>query len=395
VTASDRLSTPIPDLAEIDRINALTDPVIRNLQITQCYYELSVVLAGRISPGANWCTFATWASKQAGQTIRKEDLKRLLEIKLAGSAETVQAAGNFAAAARPEQAAQAARLQQMALDPGNFTSAIDRASDAVGRGNKKVFEEIGHQFTRFINTCIADETPDSVKIAGFCKELRVGAPPDGQDYVRQAFAHYYQAMFEPDAKSRAELVLLANIEIGFHEQTRLQPEIAKSLDAGLISSIEFTRRLLASIFPYNGWLALASLKIRQMLGRSTVLDRAIQELLDATRALLRETITEMMMTLTLPPNLRLRLGEDLKAAFPETLQKITNRELISLLEKVDPTPDSLSGTGVRDWANLPDRLHFIVDLFRSYQEDHNLFNPPFTPEQVAVLKEGKLPEGKL
>jgi len=36
------------------------------------------VHATRCSPGANWCTFATWASRQAGQTIRQEDLARTL-----------------------------------------------------------------------------------------------------------------------------------------------------------------------------------------------------------------------------------------------------------------------------------------------------------------------------
>jgi len=40
--------------------------MVRNLRITQCYSAL----AG----AANWCSFATWVSKQAGQTIRGEDL---------------------------------------------------------------------------------------------------------------------------------------------------------------------------------------------------------------------------------------------------------------------------------------------------------------------------------
>ena len=68
-----------PTVAEVERIAALPDPVIRNLQITQCYQALSVAMAQRTGLRANWCTFATWASKQAGQTIRKEDLSRMLE----------------------------------------------------------------------------------------------------------------------------------------------------------------------------------------------------------------------------------------------------------------------------------------------------------------------------
>lgn len=62
-----------PTLADVERIVALADPAVRNLQITQCYCELSRALAARTGGGpANWCRVATWASKQAGQTIRKE-----------------------------------------------------------------------------------------------------------------------------------------------------------------------------------------------------------------------------------------------------------------------------------------------------------------------------------
>lgn len=392
---NDYLKYPNPSLAEINEISAIVNPVLRNLRITQCYDELSAVFASRINLGANWCTFATWASKQAGQTIRKEDLKRLLEIRFSMEAAPAQAAAQFAQAAGPASAQQAAALQRQALSPGNFTSALDLASDAVGRGNKKVFDEIGREFARFFLACLQDERPDIEKIAGFCAALRPGDPPEGQQYLRQAFSHYYAAMFEADAKARAELLLLANIEVGFHEQTRLQPEIAEALDAGLISTVEFTRRLLAGIFPYKGWPALAQLGIRRLLGRPNALDRAIDGLLAATRTLLREMLTELMMTLNLPGGVQLRLGEDLQADFPISLQQIANPDLKSLLEKVDPTPDSLAGSGARDWANLPDRLHFIVDLFRSSQEDDNLLDQPFSPDQVTLIKAGKIPAGRL
>lgn len=389
------LSKSSPTLAEIDQISGIDDPVIRNLRITQCYHELSAVFATRIGTSANWCTFATWASKQAGQTIRKEDLKRTLEIQLSREAAPLQAASNFAASAQAVGAQQTAGLQRQALDAGNFVSAIERASDAVGRGNKKVFDEIGREFARFFNTCLQDKTPEQDKISLFCEALLPGDPSEGQQYLRQAFSHYYVAMFTDDEKARAELILLANIEIGFHEQTRLQPEIAEALDAGLISSLDFTRRLLAAIFPYKGLLALSNWHIRRLLGRPNVLDQAIQGLLEATQTFLRQALTELMMTLNLPCDVQLRLGEDLNVPYPPSLQQITNPELKTLLAKVDPTPDSQAGSGARDWADLPDRLHFIIDLFRSYQEDQDLLEPPFTPKQVEALIAGMLPGGEL
>jgi hypothetical protein len=386
--------SPVPGLAEVGRITAVSDPVIRNLQITECYFELSSVLAGRIGPQANWCTFATWASKQAGQTIRKEDLRRLVKAALSRP-EAAQPVEDLADLSSSIGAEKAARLQNAALNPAHFSSAIDLASDAVGRGNKKVFEEIGLEFARFFLCCLQDENPEQAKIASFSEGLRRGDPPDGQEYLRRAFGHYYHAFFEQDAKARAELILLANIEIGFHEQTRLQPEIAESLDSGLISSVEFTRRLLASVFPYNGLPALARLYFMRLIGRPSALDKAIQRFLEAARLLLRKALTELMMTLALPCGEPLRLADDLKGGFSPLLQHITNPELNALLDKLDPTPDSLAGSGARDWADLPDRLHFIIDLFRSYQENQDLLDPPFTSHQTEVLKKGELPEGRL
>ena len=92
---------PPPTVADVERIAALTDPVVRNLQITQCYCELSLALAARTDGGAaNWCTFATWASKQAGQTIRQEDLARTFERLFAESPE-VTSTGSVAVGSIP------------------------------------------------------------------------------------------------------------------------------------------------------------------------------------------------------------------------------------------------------------------------------------------------------
>ena len=63
-----------PSVEEVRRIAAIANPVIRNLQITECYSRLAAAFAARSGEGANWCTYATWASRQAGGTIRGEDL---------------------------------------------------------------------------------------------------------------------------------------------------------------------------------------------------------------------------------------------------------------------------------------------------------------------------------
>ncbi len=379
----------IPTVTDVEKVAPLSDPVIRNLQISQCYYELALAMTTRLGGMANWCTFATWASRQAGQTIRKEDMKRMFEhgALAAQTAETL--ATNAQAAGSIRSGMEIQQIVTSAIDP---LGAVDRASAAVARGNKKVYEEIGREFARFCASCLQDTHFDEANIVPFCAALRPGDPPDGQQYLRQAFYHYYQAQFEADAKQRAELMLLANIEIGFHEQTRLQPEIAEALDAVFVDERQVRAQVLKRLFPL--W-ARVRLFILRLLGRPSSFDRALNDLLAEFRRLMHRIITHAMMSLEIPPGLRLRLGDDVPGDFPASLRQITLPELRDLLQKIDPTPDSMRESGAVDWAELPDRVHFIVDMFRRYHEAGELFEPPFTAEQVAAMKAGRLPEGRL
>ena len=385
-----------PTVAAIDRIAAITDPVMRNLHITYSYHELALAMTARTGICANWCTFATWASKQAGQTIRKEDFARLLEdirnhaVLTAQSAADVVTTAQAFGSPRSEEA-----IQESVADVLNPLAALDRAADAVGRGNKKVYEEIGREFARFFALCLNDATFDEQKIAAFSEALRPGDPPDGQQYLRRAFARYYQAVFESDPKTRAELMLLANVEIGLHEQTRLQPEIAEALNAAFGDERQFRVRLIKALFPYRGWLARLRLFLLRLFDRPSPFDDALDALWAEARRQTRLIVTEYMMTLALPGGLSLRLGQDVLGEFPASLKEIVLLDLRTLLEKYDPTLDSTGESGAVDWADLPDRMHFIIDLFRCYQETANLFDPPFTAEQIAALKAGRLPEGRL
>lgn len=387
-------STSVPTLAEIDQIVALADPVIRNLQITQSYHELAQLMTARTGISANWCTFATWASKQAGQTIRKQDFARLMEniqrslISAQSASEVVDSAQAFGSKCSDEE------IQETLADVLNPLAALDRASDAVARGNRKVYSEIGRGFARFFAACLNDDSPNDAKLIEFCNSLRSGDPPDGQQYLRQAFTYYYRAFFETDASIRAQLLLLANILIGYHEQTRLQPEIAEAMNAGFIDAREFRSRLIKALFPYRGWLARFRLFFLRLINRPSPFDQVLDNLVNEARRFARLVITEYMMTLSLPHNILLRLGEDVPAEFPASLRQITFADLETLLTRIAPPPDT-HGSGAVDWAELPDRLRFIVTMFRCYQESADLFDPPFTTEQVTFFKAGRLPQGKL
>ena len=234
--------------AETGRIASIVEPVLRNLNITQCYHELSAVFARRMGPVANWCTFAVWASKQAGQTVRRQDLQRSLETMLQREPE-IEAALSLVIALAKQAGAQQSfnQLRQSVLGVMLATSA-SRASDAVSRGNKKVFEEIAPEFSRFMSACFGDTGYDQSHIDAFCQPMLPGPPPSGQDWLRKAFGSYYRALFEEDPKQKTELNLLANLQIGFHEQNRLQPEIAEALNASLLDAQQVKTRCWINCF---------------------------------------------------------------------------------------------------------------------------------------------------
>jgi hypothetical protein len=101
------------------------------------------------------------------------------------------------------------------------------------------------------------------------------------------------------------------------------------------------------------------------------------------------------MMFTLPDGRTLRLGTDLTGSFPEHLAKLDDPEAVAFMRAVDPTSDSLRGSGAEDWADLADRIHMLLDLFRQQHENAALFQPPFTTEQVQAIAVGRTPDGSL
>jgi hypothetical protein len=386
----------LPTRGDVERIASHADPVLRNLQITQCYHELSAAFAARLGGCANWSTFATWASKQAGLTIRKEDLRRLADeaidaaLGVRGLGEQVVALA-VAAGTSLSRAAVWTAVRRV-IDP---SVPLERASNAVARGNLKVFAEIAPLFAQFIAERVNDASPDVAAIDGFCSQLRESDPPDGQRYLQLAFAHYYRALFEADAKARSELVHLATVEIGFHEQTRLQPEIEASLDVAHYEPRELADRLIAALFPRASVIARLRRVLVRLLRGPTPLESAIQSLADEARRQLRRVLTEQFLSIGLADGVRLRLGRDLAVPFPPSLAAIGNADLRALLERVDPTKDSSADSGAIDWTDLPERMHFICDFFRCYHERGELLVAPFTAEQVTELRRGRVPTGEL
>ncbi|OLR93575.1 hypothetical protein [Actinokineospora bangkokensis] len=382
LTAEQVTTRPVPSPAQVARIAAVADPVLRNLAITHCYHELSTALSRFTGAAANWCTFAVWASKQVGQTIRQEDARRFVERVLATSPALARAVAGLARRALPAEARTG--VERLVHRSIATLARLDAASEAGARGNLKVFAEIAHEVAQFLDAFTDEEEFDEQRIGAFLATLRAGPPPSGQEYLRRAFAAYYRARFTADPKDRAELLLLGNVLIGLHEQTRLQPEIADALNAPVLDPREVERDLLERL-PL----------LRPVLDRTPLLGVVVGAVAEVARLVTRRAITTVLMALALPDDSALDLSDDLTAAYPAELRELTNPDLLALLGQVDPTPDSLVGTAAADWADLPDRMHYIADMFRCYAVAETLFTPPFTPEQVAAFEAGRLPAGRL
>jgi hypothetical protein len=177
-----------PDVEEVRRIAAIGDPVLRNLEITYCYSRLAAAVARRTGGGANWCTFATWASRQAGSTIRGEDAETLLRTRLRLGPDLMKPITSlWRSLLRRGLMNPGSRLARLTAEIHTPFDAVERAGDAVACGNKKVFEEIGLEFARFLHACPADAPADGPEIRAFVGGLRPGDPPDGQEYLRAAF----------------------------------------------------------------------------------------------------------------------------------------------------------------------------------------------------------------
>jgi hypothetical protein len=390
LTPTSPVTLAAPDVEEVMRIAAIPNPVIRNLEITHCYSRLAAAVAARSGQGANWCTFATWASRQAGRTIRGEDLLDHLARRLRDGRELLHpVASLWRWLLRRGLFQPQTRLGRMTAQLHTPFDAFERASEAVARGNEKVFEEIGLEFTRYIHECPPDAPPNSVEFQRFLDRLRPGDPPDGQRYLRQAFARYERQRYEADPKARTELVVLANLEIGLHEQTRLQPEIREALDAPYVTHEDLGRRLLEALLPKaGGWRPVVRRPAAAALG---LLGSSAQRV---ASAIAREIITQSFMVLSLPGRV-LALQAHLDDPYPEPLREPGNRELNELLALFEPVSPAADDCGVQDWSNLEQRMHYIVHLFRALHANEDLGQPPFTPEQVSRFRHGLVPDGEI
>jgi hypothetical protein len=415
-----RYANPLVAPEDVERVVAMDEsPVLRNLLITQSYHDLETAIRARTGKtDMNWSTLGTWASKTAGKFIRGEEITAAFHKLLAGSDDVLRLVDDATAALRIEGQAKPFRLVNA------INTIVNDCASYIMVGNKVVYHELGRCCADFVKELSGDTRPDHEKLAAFVSRYRDGDPaPDevnphdlthpsrrgGQRMLREMVQHLYDAMFETDVARRRELLLLANAKGGIHEQTRLQPYIAGGLDAPFADTLakwahDHVERDAPELT--RGSLHKAVDAVLPSLGRR--IERAW-----------RDFLTVELMTLTLPC-VTLHLGSPIPLEL-QALPSIKSVELSELLDRYralevrlehpafdaiahdvrsvfgnNPTTRrELAEVAALDWADLDQRMRYILTLFRTRQQDEHLFVAPFTAEQRDTIREGRIPSSAL
>lgn len=379
------------DLKTIEAIIASQNPVLRNLQITQTYSEVNSALSGLLGrKNVSWCAYATWASKTAGQFIRKDNLDHIIDDFLRDKNLVKEMLSSIPGAmtwfgwkVKIDDSFLAKTLNETAQE----------ASQQVAAGNLLVFAELAPLYEKFINSFSDAGSFSQEKLDEFLSVF--DDEKESKEKLKRAYSCYYQAIFEENPKAKAELIFLANLLVGYHEQIRLDPAINKSIAAPIEQVLR--KKLLSSM---DRWIESTIPRLFYYLLLPFLKSR-IAPLVDRLAERWRVITTGELMKIEVPEG-HLDLSEDIPTVpckstgvFPKELETIENPELQQILKQLDFTPDSLEGSGAKDWGKISDRMNFIADFFRTAQQDEKLFTPPFNTKQTSEIKNNLVPSGRL
>ena len=367
----------------VETVLAVDDRVLRNYWVTQSYADLASGLSALLDRGtANWCTFGTWASFTVGGNLRGEDLPGWLHQRV------VLSDGMMGAAQQANDALRAADL-----DGGPHRIMPEHLADIVREhfgdcatnlsdGNTEVFAEIAPAAATFI-TCFGADPIDPVSArAQVLRACRDVPEFEGRNLLQAGFAHWCDALSESDPARRSQLILAGSLQLGAHEQSHLQAQIAGSMNMGLDQSVERLKRRLVTDEP-------------GLSGIEASLEQALRPVGHAITGLWGDLMTGLLGTIQMPDG-TLRLDHDVphipgRAFVPPDLEPIVVDDLTALLERFNRAEEDGHGSRAMNWVDLDDRMNFITNLFRSRHHHQELFGPPFEPAVLAELEGGRIP----
>ena len=385
---------PQIDPLQISTIAEYPEPVLRNLQITQTYSEINLALSEFLGGNnVSWCAYASWASKTAGKFIRLENVDAAIDEFLRGKDWAKELM-------RAIPGAMTWFGWKIKINDSFLLKTLNETARAsateVAKGNLLVFAELAPLYAQFLQLITTDPNQKEQNRAAFLNYLQQNQTEENSyQKLVQAYTAYQEAIFETDPKAKAELIFYANVLVGYHEQIRLNPAINNSLNAP-IEQI-FKKKLL------GGLERLIEVSIPKVLFQLTspLIRNSLAPVVNRMATDWRKIATKLLMRIEVPDG-HLDLSEDIPLIayepvkmFPEELIEIRNSALLQVLTELDRSPNSSTGSAAKDWGDLGERMNFIADFFRSAQQDAHLFWPPFNAQQTELIKQGKVPAGRL
>jgi hypothetical protein len=256
-------------------------------------------------------------------------------------------------------------------------------SSQIAAGNVLVFRELAPIFAALVRGLTSEPVTPEALAATMAPALSALGTDADTSAVATAFDGYGHAPFA--GEGRAALVLDSNILAVAHEQRRLQPAISAALNAAISDTL---KRLIETDI------------VRHVPGKGArhTLDGLADGLCSVLDQAWDTALTESIMRLVTPGetfDLRQDVPPLPDGMFPPGLRALGGTAAAASYAQWDKTAGTGTPSGAHDWAVLDERMNFIVNLFRSRQQDATLFDPPFSPAQLSVLDQGQLPPGPL
>ena len=213
--------------------------------------------------------------------------------------------------------------------------------------------------------------------------------PQDVEVLQRAVEPYYQVLKDSKTlspKQRSELILLGNVRMVAYEQRRLQPILERNLKL-LPHALQL--RVVTEWFGRNDLRTRAAMRAYQVASPVFPrLEEAFQ--IAATRNVYRMILGQERLRfgvdVPLPPPAHPLLRQDQPAEdqdrysegdfFPYDLQTLEDPALWSEWQHHDRSFGQGERTGVDNWLRLPERLNYVVNVFRSRQQLCALYERP-------------------
>ncbi len=330
-TRQDVLKEPTTlDHIAVERAVSIGDACLRNHEVTLGYWELGRQLAKVVGDeSANWCTWATWASRTVGHALDVHEEPFLVD-------------------ARTRKWPKSARRAALGLAHFSRTTLNPAMATALAVGNREIYDEIADHFVDFLDALEQHRLSGIDDAREWALQLVPAATTDHEisrrfEHHRAAFVLYYRASVERDAVRRSQLVLAANLLITDYEQRRLQQYVE-----------------VAFFTAPKGW-------------------RSLRESACALFGKRIARITTKRVTAVITPRYAIPVGEPL-ALLP-------GARVLYPIEFDEPIPELREVLGryapgtipqCSNWADFDDRMRYITGLFTAYHFDESLDEDPFT-----------------